>query len=213
MDSFLGWIEEHPWLAGAIGLVGLLIILYLLGFFSSSSSSSTSNQGNSLAAAYYNAEAAQTTAGTQLQEASDYYTAQTAQDQIQANGAEAIASTQANMYTTLGQQTAGEGTAIGNDQLLATENSNDDALQASNLAGSYALQTSLAGYQAGEVNNYVNSVISPELLSASGQATGGGAFLTPFGTFNSNTGSVVGNVNDLMAEGYTQAQADQLVGF
>ena len=169
MDDVLGCVEAHPWLAALLGLGGLLILLWLLGFFSGSSSSSSS--GNSLAAAYYNAEAAQTTAGTQLQMATEMYTNQTAQAQIQANGAEAIASTQAGMYTTLGQQNAGVATALGNDQLLASNNSNDDALAASNTAALYGYQTAQAGYNASIANNYISNVLPGELALSGGSAT------------------------------------------
>lgn len=169
MENIVNWVEKNPWLAGLIGLGGVLIILWLLGYFSSSSSSSSS-AGNSLAAAYYNAEAAQTTAGTQLQMATEYYNAQTAQDAIQAGGAEAIASTQANMYTTIGQQNAGTTTALGNDQLLAAENSSNDALQASQTAAMYGYQTAQAANQASLISNFFNNVVPAEAAYGGGLA-------------------------------------------
>lgn len=167
MEHALDWIEDHPWLAAAIGLGGVLILLWLLGFFSSSSNSSSSS-GTNLAAAYYAAEAAQTTASTQLQMATVAYGAQTAQAQIQANGAEAIAATNANAATTINGQNAGATTVLGNDQLLAAINSNDDALNAANTAASYGYQTAQAGYAAQEL-----STLSGLIPSEFAQATAG----------------------------------------
>lgn len=208
MDNALSWIEEHPWLAGAIGLGGLLILLWLLGFFSSSTSQTSSNNG--LAAAYYNAEAAQTTAGTQLQMATEAYAAQTAQDQIQANGAEAIASTTAGMYTTIGQQNASTTTALGNDQLLASENSNNDALAASNTAAMYGYQTAQAGYQAANFQTVLNTIAPQELAAYGGNANFVGSAL-PGGGFNVNLGQVW-NAQGLLNQGYTPAGVAQITG-
>lgn len=209
MDNVLEWVEKNPWLAAIIGIGGVLIIMWLLGFFSSSSSStSSSNQGTNLAAAYYNAEAAQTTAGTQLQMATEYYTNQTAQAQIQANGAEAIASTQAGMYTTLGQQNASTTTALGNDQLLASENSNDDALNASNTAAMYGYQTANAGYNASIWNTAMGTVIPQELALSGGY----GNFALPgYGAATVNTGVGI-TPNILESQGFTPTGAAQLYG-
>jgi hypothetical protein len=54
--------------------------------------------------------------------------------------------------------------------------------------------------------------VAPELASQAGQAAGGGAFFTPFGNFNSNVYSVVGNLNDLVNMGYTRGQAETITG-
>lgn len=211
--EILEWAKQHPWAAGLLTLGAVFILLWLLGFFGSSSSSSTSSSGNNLASAYYAAEAAQTTAGTQLQMATEAYAAQTAQDQIQANAATGIATSQANMYTAIGQQNASTETALGNDQLLASNNANDDALAQANTAASFAYQTAAAGYQANELNNYVNTVFPAE--QAINAAAGGGGFVaaTPFGSFNINTGGFAPSITGLESEGYTPAQADQLAGF
>lgn len=205
MENVVNWVEKNPWLAGIIGIGGVLILLWLFGFFSSSTSQTSSSNG--LAAAYYNAEAAQTTAGTQLQMATEAYAAQTAQDQIQATGAESIAQTQANMYTTLGQQNAGTTTALGNDQLLASENSNNDALSASQIAGSYALQTAQAGYNAGVLNNFISNVMPQELAF-----TGSSTILGLPGAGDIQIGPVAGpvNINTLEAAGYSPAGAAQI---
>lgn len=146
MNDVLAWAEEHPWLAGGLTLGVVFLLLWLLGFFSSSSSASSGT--NNLAAAYYAAEAAQTTAATNLQMATVQYGNQTAQAQIQANAATAIAATQYGAATTINGQNASVATALGNDQLIATQNSNDDALAAANTAASYAYQTAQAGYDA-----------------------------------------------------------------
>lgn len=196
MENALHWVEEHPVIAAVIGVGGVFVLLWLLGFFSSSSSSSSSS-GTNLASAYYNAEAAQTTASTQLQMATEMYGAQTAQDQIQANGAEAIAATQANMYTTLGQQSAGTTTALGEDQLLATQNSNDDALAASNTAAMYNYQIQAAGYQAGVMTTAMNTILPQQIAT-----TGEGFVSTPYGNIGIAAGQAAATPNQLKSWGY-----------
>ena len=91
MEEVLKWIEDHPILAAVLGIGGLLLILWLLGFFSKPSTGSAN-----LAGAYYAAEAAQTTAATQLQMATVQATNDTAKAGLQAQAAQAIAATNAN---------------------------------------------------------------------------------------------------------------------
>jgi hypothetical protein len=169
MENVLHWAEEHPWLAGGISLGIVLLVLWLLGFFSSSSTSQTSDTGQSnLAAAYYAAEAAQTTAATQLQMATVQYGAQTAIDAQDDNAAVAIAGTQANMYSTLGQQNASTETALGNDQLLASDNANDDALQASNTAYADELTADQQSIYGAETVAAINSILPAEFAAGGG---------------------------------------------
>lgn len=221
--DILQWAKEHPWMAGALTLGAIFVLLWLLGFFGSSSSSSTSSNSNNLAAAYYSAEAAQTTAGTQLQMATEAYGAQTAQDQIQANAATAIASTQANMYTTIGQQNTGASTTINaqntaaeqayyNDQLLATENSNNDAAATAATEANFNYNATVAQANAGIMSSYISSVL-PQAISYTG---GAAAFDLPGVGGQTMMGSVntqgLANINDLVAQGYTLAQAQYLTG-
>lgn len=201
----LEWIEKNPWLAGAIGLGGVLILLWLLGFFSSSSSGSTGS-GSNLAAAYYAAEAAQTTAGTQLNMTQANDNASVSIANSQASAAVAIQQSQAGMYTTLGQQNAGVSTALGNDQLLASENSNDDALNASNTAASFAYSTAAAGYNAQNMDTYLNAVYAPEVNNFTGEGIG----ITPWGNFN--TFDSPPTPAGLEQSGYTPAGVATILG-
>lgn len=210
MEGVYEWAKQHPWAAGLLTLGAIFILLWLLGFFGGSSSATTSSNSNNLAAAYYNAEAAQTTAGTQLQMATEYYTNQTAQDQIQANAAQGIAQTQANMYTTIGGQNAGVETALGNDQLLASNNANNDALAATQATAYFNNQAATTAANASEVNTLLGSGIIPQELNYSG---GVAAFSLPgAGTLNFTTGAIP-NINDLLTMGYSPAEANQIAGF
>lgn len=207
MEGVYEWAKEHPWMAGALTLGAIFILLWLLGFFGGSSSSTTSSNSNNLAAAYYQAEAAQTTAGTQLQMATEAYAAQTAQDQIQATAAQGIATTQANMYTTIGGQNASTTTALGYDQLLATNNANADAQATALGEANFAYQTALSNNATAYLTNYNSTVFAPAY------AAGGGANLlatTPYGVIN--MGGQVATPNSLAAVGYTPAQINQLLG-
>lgn len=196
--DMLQWAKEHPWMAGALTLGAVFILLWLLGFFGSSSSSSSSSSGTNLAAAYYNAEAAQTTAGTQLQMATEAYAAQTAQDQIQANAATGIATTQANMYTTIGGQNAGVETALGNDQLLASNNANDDAQATALGEANFAYQTAQAGYTAASLQTAMNTIIPQEIAFGGGTTQIG---IPGVGTYSADLGAP--SPNDLAAMGYS----------
>lgn len=210
MDDAMSWIEAHPWLAAALGLGGVLILLWLLGFFGSSSTSSSNTSSNNLASAYYAAEAAQTTAGTQLNIATVEANSQDALATTQANAATAIAATQAGMYTTLGQQNASTTTALGNDQLLASNNSNDDALAAANTAAAYGYQTAVAANNASVLSSYLNNVVPTAMTYGGGfnQAylgTGiGDVSFAPTSTYASPT--------QLYAQGYTQAGVAAIEG-
>ena len=200
MNEVLHWAEQHPWLAGGATLGAVFLLLWLFGFFGSSSSSNAGS-GNNLAAAYYAAEAAQTTAGTQLQMATVAYGAQTAQTQIKATAAQGIASTQAGMYTTLGQQQAG----------VAINNAND-ALSASNTAAMYANSTATAGYNAQIATDYINSIIAPQIARTGGT----GRFYIPTSTGGQyysgvDTGGSP-NINSLLQLGFTPYGAEAILG-
>ena len=205
------WIEEHPIESVVIGGGVLIALIWLLGGFGSSSSQANSGQSN-LASAYYAAEQAQAVVGGQIQVANIQATRDTAIAGLQANAAQAIQKTQAHAAITINGQNATTASALGNDQLLATESSNAAAIATTQSNNNAAVAMNANDNNTNFLVNYTNSVIAPELASPAGQRTGGGAFVTPFGTFNSNTGSLVGNVNDLIAEGYTPAQAARLTG-
>lgn len=195
----MDWAEKNPWLAGGIVFGGGLAVLWLLGFFSSGSSSNSG--ANNMAAAYYAAEAAQATAGTQLQMATVSATNQTAQVQAQANAAEAIATAQYGAATTINGQNASATTALGNDQLLASVNNSN------NVAATTRFQitnTTLA--------DYINSILAPEVAATGGLYTGSIAGLpgtTGNVTFAASPGGtgVPGSPNYYLNEGYSPADA------
>ena len=135
------WIKSHPYEAGAIGVVGLVVVYYF--FFSGGSSS-----GSSDLSSYYNAQAASAQAGEQqqalydeLQAASQYNTtqagiastagstqqqiaqiqatAQTQQTQITAHSANVQAQAQAQSADVAARQATKLGVAQSNDALTA----------------------------------------------------------------------------------------------
>lgn len=169
MENVLHWAEDHPILAVVSGLGAVLVLLWLFGFFGSSSSSSS---GNSLASAYYSAEAAQAQAGAAIQQTTLTTASQTAIAGIQANAATAIAATQYGAATTINGQNAGAGVAISHDQLLATINSNDDALAASNTAAGFAAQTAQAGFAAQSMQNLLGIIPTEFPQAVSGNNAG-----------------------------------------
>jgi hypothetical protein len=205
MERVMTWVKAHPWEAGLISLGLLLVLLWLFGFFGSGSSSASSSGGQNLAAAYYAAEAAQTTAATQLQMATVAYGNQTAQTQIQATAAQGIASTQAGMYTTLGQQGSDTQIALSHDNLLSTTNSNDDALAATNTATMYSAQTAQAGFQASAMHDYLTTTLPTELA-----LTGGAPVASTFGNQGVNFGVGPPSIAGLVGQGYSPAQATQI---
>lgn len=174
MDDMLKWVEEHPALAAVIGVGGVFILLWLFGFFSSSSQASGNSGQSNLAAAYYAAEAAQTTAGTQLNIATENDQAQVQLAQLQANAATGIAQTQADMYTTINGQNVGSANTINQnytnltalqaqDALLTTVNNNQTAVSENQTNQAYALQTQTVNNQANEYLDAVNNIAVPEI--------------------------------------------------
>lgn len=161
------YASQHPYITGGVVFGGGLLLLWWFGFFGGSSSSSSSSDATTqqnLAAAYYSAEAAQTTAGTNLQIATVNDQAQTDLASIEANSADAIASTQAGMYTTLGGQQLQLGTVQAGDA-LAEANANYNEMVAVDQSNN----------SASEFNTALGTVVAPEL-----QLTGGtGMFNIP----------------------------------
>lgn len=205
MNDVLGWIEDHPVYAALLGIGGVLVLLWLFGAFGAKSNNSG---GNNLAAAYYAAEAAQTTAGTQLNIATVQAARDVAIANTQASGAEAIATTQANMETTLGQQNADTATAISHDQTIATMHSADIALATTNNNNFYAYQTADSANKAGLMQTVLGTIIPQELK----QSGGGAAFALPgLGSGAVNVSGTL-DINQLVAQGYTPQQAQQLAG-
>jgi len=182
-NEIIEWAEKHPAYAGAIVFVGGLAILYFLGYLgpSSSSSNNANNQAQTaaiteqqLATAYYAAEAAQSTAGTQLQLAQ--VNDQAAVNIAGGNDNAAVAINAANNVSQqLGYTTAGN---------LGTTQAND-ALAASNNGNAYAYQTAQAMYNAGNYNTLFGTTIPYELALTGGAPVYGNFAGTSYGL---NTG-------------------------
>jgi len=178
-NPIIEWAEKNPVWAGAGIFVGGLAILYFLGYLgpSSSSGSSQNNQAQTaaiteqqLATAYYAAEAAQSTAGTELNlaEVNDQAAVNIAGGQDQA-----VIATNAADNTTqqLGYTTAGNlGTTQANDALAASENAN-----------AYSAQTAQAMYNASNYNTLFNTTIPYELALTGGSPVYGNFAGTSYG--------------------------------
>jgi len=178
-NEVIEWAEKHPAYAGAIVFVGGLGLLWFLGYLgpSSSSSNQANNQAQTaatteqqLATAYYAAEAAQSTAGTQLQLAQ--VNDQAAVNIAGGNNQAAIAMNAANNTTQqLGYTTYGN---------LGTTQAND-ALAASNNGNAYAYQTAAAADQAANYNTLFSTTIPYELALTGGAPTYGNFAGTSYG--------------------------------
>jgi hypothetical protein len=165
-EDLLAWIEAHPWQAALIGGVGVLVILWLFGFFGSSSQQSSGDGG--LMSAYYAAEAQQASVGAQLQAHQDDLAAATNQAQIQANAAEAIATTAANMQTTINSQNVTGAEALGADQLFATYSNNATVVTTN--AANNAAATAIAGEaaHASIMTTFLDKVVPLEIKKTGG---------------------------------------------
>jgi hypothetical protein len=202
-----GWIEEHPYATGGIVFVGGLAVLWWLGYLGGSSGSSSASNGSAnLAAAYYAAEAAQTTAGTQLQMETVADTNATAQVQIQANAATAINAANANASTLINGQNAGATVSLGEQDLLATQSNNATSLATVNSNNAFAFQTQQEHDQATNLASLINGILPAELAATGGV---GAVSLTPGGAAVSSGWS---NPNSLASQGFTQTQINTILG-
>lgn len=205
----MAWAEEHPYISAGI-VVGGIVVLYWL-FFSGGSKSSTDTGASQMAAAYYAAEAQQAVAGTQLNIATTQADAQVKMAAIQAGGAVAINQANAtasqniaaSMYAADTTNTASTNAA---NVAIATVQANDAMTTANTLAG-YNYLTNKNNNEASVFTTAMNTIIPQELAITHGWA---GAQIPADlgGGFDITTGAAA-NINDLMAQGYTQAQALQ----
>lgn len=213
------WAEAHPVETALIIFGGGLAILYVFGAFGSGSTAATGS-GN-LAAAYYAAEAAQTTAGTDLQLATVQANAATDQAQIQANGAVAIANAQTTAATNVagsmygaqqlealyGSQSAQAASAYGFDtaQVQAEYgymggvdlNASNVSMNASNNQTSY--NTAIAGYAS---NDTIAATQGADSLAAANGAAYA-QYLETQSTNNANLWSTAMNTIVPQELGYT----------
>lgn len=176
-----GWAENHPWETGGIVFVGGLILLWLLGYFNKS----PAQQGNNgtLAAAYYQAELAQTVAGTQLQIAQANTKAQTAQAQIMADAATKINAQNTAASVAITQTNATAATDINASQTNASV--------AMNKLNTYA--------------GLIQTIVPQEMAMNGGSAN---VTLPGFGTIDTYSG-VTPSPNMLSGWGYNPAQIAQ----
>lgn len=176
MDELWAWAEKHPALSGGIVFGVGLLLLWWMGVFGSSNTAAdnTNTQAQQtqqqLATAYYAAEAAQATAGTQLQIAQVNDQAATNINSAQVNGAVAIDSAN-NVTGQLQATTAGQ---------VATTQAND-ALQASENGNLYAYQTAQAADQAENYNTLFGTTLPYELALTGGSSLYGNFAGTDYG--------------------------------
>jgi hypothetical protein len=200
MKGITSWVEEHPTESIVIGLGGTLALLWLLGFFSSSSSNSNAGASN-LAAAYYAAEAQQAVVGGQIQIATIGAAASTRQNADNANAAVAINAANTTAATTINGQNADASVQIGNQGLLATYSNNSALVQDTASNNATAATIAANNNQTSLLSSAINTVIPAEIA-----AHMGGFSIPGLIGWGQGTGQPY-NVNDLMAQGYTQAQA------
>jgi hypothetical protein len=221
------WVEQHPTESIVIGAGGVLVVLWLLGAFSSSGSASDSGSSN-LASAYYAAEAQQAVVGGQIQMATIQAAASTAMNASQVNGAVAINKAQTSAAVKINNQNANAGMIINqsnndaanyqmglttnanivgsNNQLLATYSNNSTALETVRSNNAAAITIDQSNNNAGLLNNYLGTIMAPELARSGGF---GNFSLPGLGSWTVNTGAPT-NVNDLIAHGWTPNMAYQL---
>jgi hypothetical protein len=154
-----------------------------------------------MAAAYYAAEAAQTTAGAQQQIATESFAAQTAQTGLQAGAAVAINQANATAATSIASSQYGAATTLGTVQ-------SNDALAAVQSNNAYSLATTQSNNQASTTIAALNTVIPQEIA-----LTGGWANLKLPGMDALSVGTAATpSLDALMGLGYSRAQAQQLAG-
>jgi predicted small secreted protein len=234
------WMGKHPYITGGSIVVGGLGILWLFGFFNKPAAASDTGQTN-MAAAYYAAEAAQAAAGAQIQSISLQTTAATAQTKIAADAAVAINGANTGSAVLINQQNTGSantinGQNVGRDVAVTGIN----AGSANTIAG-FGRDVSLAGIGAQLQQTQINAdaattqiqsnnATAAQVAQIGATATtlgtalrtvvpfeqslsGGGAGLLIPGIGQLNIGAdLPANINDLIAQGFTSAQAAQVAG-
>lgn len=198
------YVEEHPYVAGAVIFGGGLLILWWLGFFGSGQQSTDSGSSN-LAAAYYAAEANQATVGAQLQATQIQANAATKGAQIQADAAVSI--NNANQQTAQVIATSGYSAQVAEAQIagnVSTVQSNDARLTAIS-HDQYAYQTAANANDTAQFLDIINNIAAPEIQKyGSVQFNYGGQQLTAAGSSWTPATAT--------AAGYTPAQQKLMFG-
>jgi len=232
------WVEAHPGESILIGGGVVIALLWLFGAFSKSAPAADTS-GQSLAAAYYAAEAQQAVVGGQIQMANISATASTAQALIGANAAQAINATNATAATTLNQQNASAATTINSQNVGAATTINaQNVAGAENIAGQQfgfltlannnqllatehnnntalaALQSNNATAQAINLTNAQASITNTALHTIVPQELSyvhqGNFGLPLVGSFTVNTGGTP-DVNQMLSLGLTPEEAHTFV--
>lgn len=164
MDEALAWAEKNPWWTGGIILVGGLAFMWMLGMFggskggaSAANNAAAQQTEANLATAYYAAEAANATAGTQLQLAQ--VQGDTAVNIASANDQAAIATNAADNTTAQLGYTTG---------LSAAQTQYNDMVAANAANTSAAVQTAQITGNAANFNSLTNTILPYELALSGG---------------------------------------------
>lgn len=224
----MAWAEEHPYISAGI-VVGGIVVLYWL-FFSGGSKSGGDAGQTQMAAAYYAAEAAQATAGTQLNIATEQADAQVKVAAIQAGGAVAINAANAkastdiasSMYaadmqdtaTTTAGATAQAGIWAGaqTQQALYSAQTQqvqaNDAMTTATTAAAYNYATVVSNNNTSEAIDFINTVL-PQEFATYGQ----NGFTTGLPSGQSFSSGVWGNPNIARAVGYSEPAVAKMFNF
>ena len=158
-----------------------------------------------MAAAYYAAEAAQTTAGSNLQLATVQATNQTAQTQIAATAATSINAANDTAAVTMNASQYGAAQTIGLAQTAASVSQSNNATTASIASSNAAASAAAAAAQASQAHDA--AMLASTLIPTEQAATGGSGGLSAFG-FNIVAAAPV-TPNAGLAAGFTSAQLNQ----
>jgi hypothetical protein len=231
---------QHPYLTGGAIVVGGLGILWIFGFFDKSAAASADTGQTNMAAAYYAAEAAQAAAGAQIQGISLQTTAATAQTKIAADAAVAINDANTGSATLINAQNTGSANTIAGLTTGAATNINAQNVTGATTIAGFGRDVSLAGISGQIQQTQINTDAATSQIVSNNQtaqnvATIGanaGALMTALRTVIpqeiATTGGTAGiqlpgqridvgfdsppNINDLVAEGFTNAQALTFAG-
>ena len=156
-------------------------------------------------------QAQQAVVGGQIQMATIQTAGATAQNAANANAAVAINKAQTGAAVKINQQNATTASALGNDSLLATQSSNAAAVATTISNNNAATTMDASNNQTTLMQTFLGTTLPTELNLAHGWAA-----ITVPGLFQGvaeTAASEPANINALIAEGYTPAQADAIGGF
>lgn len=184
MDKIEALAEKHPLATGAIVFVGGLVLLYLLGYLGSAGSSSTSSNPGNGAAAFYQAEAAQTASGNALQAA-----------QLQTAAAVAINGQNTQAYTAA--QKVWANTSLGQTSMNA-KTAQAQAADAANVAITQSNNQLLAQQAVTSAHVYDTAVAHGANVWSRVNSTGG--------SINVNQNAVAANPASLRGAGFSSSE-------